>query len=592
MLREIRIRNLGVIADAELGLVPGLNVVTGETGAGKTMLVQGLGLLLGARADSTLVRAGADASSVEGLVALTPEHPLRARVDELGGYVEEDLVLARTVGTDGRSRAQVAGRATPAGVLAEFGQALVAVHGQADQWRLRRPEQHREALDSFGGAPVIEARTAYRRTFDALTLAQGDLDRLRALARERTREIEDLTLALEDIERVAPTPGEDHALRAEGERLAHAESLRSAAGIAHGLLSGEGYAGDAGERAAVLPVLARARETLAGPAAHDQTLAALRDRLGEAGYLLADLSADLAGYLADLDVDPARLDRVQQRRADLATLTRRHGGDVDAVLAWSQTAAARLDELTTQHERVADLETQVTSLRAGLAERAAALSGARAEAAARFADEVSAELAHLAMGSARIEVGVTRRADPAGLSVGDSPAPVAYGRHGVDEVEILLAAGSGMPARSVAKAASGGELSRVMLAVELVLASASGHGPVDTFVFDEVDAGVGGRAAVEVGARLAALARTAQVLVVTHLAQVAAYADRHLVVRKDDDGLVTESTVAPVDGEHRLHELARMMGGDVTPAALEHAADLVTRAHAAASLPEPPTRMP
>ncbi len=587
MLREIRIRNLGVIADAELELVPGLNVVTGETGAGKTMLVQGLGLLLGSRADTALVRAGSDAAGVEGTVALPPEHPIRHRVEELGGYVEDDLVLARTMTADGRSRAQVAGRATPAGVLAEFGESLVAVHGQADQWRLRRPDQHREALDTFAGATVLRARAAYRRTFDGLEVARRDRDELRARARERTREVEDLTLALEAIDRLAPAHGEDHALRAEGERLANAEALRAAAGIAHVLLSGEGYAGDSTEGAAVLPLLARARETLAAPAAHDPTLAGLRDRLGEAGYLVAELSADLAGYLADLDVDPARLDRVQQRLADLATLTRRQGGDVAAVLAWGQSAAARLDELRTQDERVADLDGQVAHLQERLAQQAERLSAARAEAAARFAEQVSAELAHLAMGSARVEVGVTRRPAPEGLSVGEPRASVAYGRYGVDEVEILLAAGSGMPARSVAKAASGGELSRVMLAIELVLASGSGHGPVETFVFDEVDAGVGGRAAVEVGARLAALAKTAQVLVVTHLAQVAAYADRHLVVSKDDDGLVTESTVAPVDGEHRLHELARMMSGEVTPAALEHAADLVARAAASLSTPRP-----
>lgn len=593
MLRDLRIRDLGVIADAELALAPGLNVVTGETGAGKTMLVQGLSLLLGARGDAGLVRAGAAAASVEGTVELPPDHPARARVDELGGRTDEDLVLVRTVRADGRSRAHLGGRAAPVGTLAEVGESLVAVHGQADQWRLRRPEQHRAALDAFAGQTLGQAHAAYRRTFNDLAVAVAQRDRLREATGDRTRQIDELTAALEHLELLDPQPGEDTALRDEDERLGHVESLRSAAASAYAFLAGEGDPGDGAAGPALLDLLARARDALSAAATHDSGLAGLRDRLADVGYQLADLSGDLAAYLADLDVDPARLAWVQRRRADLAALTRRHGTDVDGVLAWSRAAADRIEQLTTAADRLGGLDEQVHRLRARLSQQATSLSGLRRAAADRFAADVTAELAHLAMGSARLTVAVTTRPAPDGLRVDGPDEPVAFGRHGVDDVEILLAAGPGMPPRSVARSASGGELSRVMLAIELVLAAAdtpalsADPGRVPTFVFDEVDAGVGGRAAVDVGARLAQLARTGQVLVVTHLAQVAAYADRHLVVRKDESGLVTESTVTPVRDEDRLRELARMMGGAPTPAALAHAADLLARAAASKGHPAP-----
>ncbi len=569
MLTELRIRDLGVIDDALLRLHPGLTVLTGETGAGKTMVVQGLGLLLGARADAALVRQGRPAASVEGIVTLPAPHPARERALEAGGELDGDeLVIARTVTAEGRSRAHVGGRSAPIGVLGELGECLVAVHGQADQWRLRRPDQHRDVLDAYGGEGLAAARAAYQQRFAALTAALAQAERLRGLDRDRTRELDVLTAGLEHIERVDPQPGEDAALRAEDERLAHGEGLRAAAQAAHRLLTADPYAADGpGAAAGAAELLAQARSTLGGASQHDPRLAGLQSRLAELGYLAGDLATDLAGYLDDLDVDPARLAWVQQRRAELAALTRRYGATVDEVLAWSREASVRADEIVTADERLAGLDAEIAGLRAEVARAAELLSEARRAAAGRFAAAVTGELAHLSMGSARVDVAVTAR----------EPGP-----HGADEVEIRIAANSGAAPRSVSRAASGGELSRLMLAIEVVTAGGSQDGPVPTFVFDEVDAGVGGRAALDVGARLAALARHAQVVVVTHLAQVAAHADRHLVVRKADDGSVTASSVVEVEGQDRLHELARMMGGGATEAGLAHAQELLARAAAGA----------
>jgi DNA repair protein RecN (Recombination protein N) len=323
----------------------------------------------------------------------------------------------------------------------------------------------------------------------------------------------------------------------------------------------------------VVDALAGARATLAPVTDHDSALRELEGRVAELAYLAADLATDLSSYVADVDVDPARLGEVQQRRADLTGLTRRYGDSVDDVLAWGKEAAAMLTELLGADDRGHELDAETARLRSTLGGQAAALSAVRQVAADDFGRRVTDELAHLAMAGAVVSVAVTSRDDPDGLHVGDRT--VRWTRSGVDDVEILLASGPGNPARTVAKAASGGELSRVMLAIEVVGRTAA----VPTFVFDEVDAGVGGRAAVDVGARLATLAGQAQVVVVTHLAQVAAFADRHLVVRKSDDGVVTSSNVAVLEGDERLQELSRMMGGDASSTAgLEHARELLDQA--------------
>jgi DNA repair protein RecN (Recombination protein N) len=586
MLREIRIQNLGVIDDAVLELSAGLNVLTGETGAGKTMVVSGLGLLLGARADAALVRTGAKSAVVEGLVDVGPDHPASLRVAEAGGDAQDGLILVRSLSAAGRSKAHVGGRTVPVSVLGELGELLVAVHGQSDQWRLRQPEQHRVVLDRFAGTSVSEPLSRYVALYDELHQVAVELRHLRGLARERARDVDVLRTGLEEIEAADPQPGEDLELRAEDERLAHADGLRASAGQAHSLITGDPdslYSGGGpadggaeldGWNGDVAGQLGAARTALAPMTGHDQALADLDRRLQELGYLMADLGTDLASYLSGVDVDPARLDWVQNRRAELARLQRKYGDTTDDILLWAKESAARLTELEGADDRADGLEARLGGLRDELSARAGELSDARQRAATDFGARVTRELSHLAMGKAVVQVALGRHPDPDGLSLGEDGELVRFARHGVDDVEILLAANAGGPARSVAKTASGGELSRVMLALEVV----TGSGDVPTFVFDEVDAGVGGKAALDVGARLAVLAKSAQVIVVTHLAQVAAYADRHLVVRRADEGQITASGVVAVSGDERLRELARMMAGvEDSEVAIEHARELLAQ---------------
>ncbi|RIK16030.1 MAG: DNA repair protein RecN [Acidobacteria bacterium] len=599
-LRRIRIQGLGVIDDVELELSDGLNVITGETGAGKTMVVSGLGLLLGARADAGLVRSGAARAVVEGEVDVPPGHAAAVRVEEAGGDTSDGLLLARTVAAEGRSRAHVGGRSAPVAVLTEVGEHLVAVHGQADQWRLRDAEQHRVLIDDAGGAEVADALTAYQEVFDSWTAGQRRLTELVRTSTERSMRVSMLRAALEEISAAQVQEGEEDALRAESERLTHVEELRSSSMMAHDTLVGGDDPGD--ERPSVAALLAAAGSALAPVAGHDEELAALRTRLDEVAYLSSDLAADLAAYGTAIEVDEERLAEVHARRAELGTLLRKYGGSTAAMLELGRGFAAELAQIDVSDDELAALEEQVASLRVEVGRAGEVLTAARQATAARVAREVTQELEHLAMGTAEVTVHVEPRwvrdgsgehrpggaqdgpepAPDGGRGAGDGSAPsvpVGEGRwalarrNGLDEVEIRLAANPGAPARSVTRAASGGELSRVMLALELVCG-----GTVPTYVFDEVDAGVGGSAALDLGARLARLARTTQVVVVTHLGQVAAYADRHLVVRKSTDGQVTSSGVVLVEGEEREAEVARMLGGVAdSGAAIEHARELLAR---------------
>lgn len=561
MLAEIRLSGLGVIDEATLPLHPGLNVVTGETGAGKTMVVSGLLLLFGARGDSTLVRTGAQSASVEGLIDVPPDHPAARRVVDAGGRVDEGVVLARSVSAEGRSRAYVGGRAAPVGVLAEVGETLLAVHGQADQWRLRDPDQHRAVLDRFGGEPLAVAAAAYQDVWSRLREVRSTLHRLRSEARDRVVELEGLQVGLELIERLAPVEGEDEELRVEDERLSHADELRQYIADARAALAGSDDDGP-GETS-VLTLLARARTALDHVSDLDSSAGDLRDRVGELVHLAVDLAADVSGYAADIELDPARLAFVQERRAELTSLTRRYGPGLDDVLRWAEQAAVRHTELSGAEDRIAELEEEEGRLGDDLRDAATILSLARRTAAAELSERVTGELSRLAMGAATVTVEVR----------GAEPGPT-----GADVVAIVLAANPGEPGRSITKAASGGELSRVMLALEVALGAGESGPDVPIFVFDEVDAGVGGAAARDVGARLAALARHTQVIVVTHLAQVAAYADHHLVVAKATDGSVTASDVQVVDGATRVDEIARLLAGSVSETARQHARELLADA--------------
>lgn len=478
---------------------------------------------------------------------------------------------------EGRSRAHVGGRTVPVGLLGELADDLVAVHGQTDQQGLLRPARQREALDRYAGDAVAVPLAKYGHAYRRLREISAELDELTTRARERAQEADLLRFGIEEVSAAEPLPGEDAELSAEAERLGHAEALASAATIAHAALAGNPEDPEGVDATTLVAGAQRALDAVSG---HDPVLSALGARLGEIGILLGDVAGELAGYADNLDADPLRLAAVEERRSVLAHLVRKYGEDIDSVVAWAAQSAARLAELEGDDDRIAELTAERDALRAELSGLAQALTDAREEAADRFAAAVTAELAELAMPHARVTVaiGQTEAADPAaGVDVGGRA--VVYGPNGVDEVELLLAPHPGSPARPIAKGASGGELSRVMLAVEVVFA---GSDPVPTYLFDEVDAGVGGKAAVEVGRRLARLARTAQVIVVTHLPQVAAFADRQLLVEKTNDGSVTRSGVTVLEGEARVRELSRMLAGlEDSELGRAHAEELLAAAKAA-----------
>jgi DNA repair protein RecN (Recombination protein N) len=617
MLEEVRITALGVIDDAVLELSPGFTVVTGETGAGKTMVVTGLGLMFGGRADPARVRPGADRATVEGRLRVDPQGRVAEQVAEAGGELDDDgatLLLSRSVSAEGRSRAYAGGHSVPVSLLTYLADDLVAVHGQADQQQLLRAGRQRDALDRFGGPALAAAAADYLRVYQRHRDVAAELAELTNRARERTQEADDLRRGLAEIERLEPVENEDVELRTEEDRLANADALHSAATVAHDALLGDPASGSYDLPDAV-SLLGTASQALEAVADHDPALAGLAARLNEASYLVSDAGAELASYLQSVEADPARLAAVQERRAELTRLIRAYGqaapapaapapaadgqdaaddqggadgdtaapssgspagGDVAAVLGWAKQAAARLAELDGDDDRISGLAAEADRLAAEMAGRAGQLTALRKEAAERFAAEVTTELAALAMPYAQVTVAVTAQDE--------------YGPHGVDDVELRLAAHPGAPPLPLAKGASGGELSRVMLAIEVVFAGAD---PVPTFVFDEVDAGVGGKAAVEIGRRLARLARLAQVIVVTHLPQVAAYADTHLVVQKANDGRVTRSGVTRLDDSGRVTELSRMLAGlEDSAFGRAHAGELLSAAAAerAAAGPAPGAR--
>ncbi len=571
VLEEMRIQGLGVIDDVVLELGAGLTVVTGETGAGKTMVVQGLNLLFGGRADAGRVRPGAARAVVEGRLTIDPDHPAATRATDAGGELDEGtLLLSRSVAADGRSRAHVGGRSVPVGVLAELGQELLAVHGQSDQQRLLQPVRQRAALDRFAGADVLDKRERFAGLWARWRDVRSTLQQLEAEAAERVREADLLRLGLAEVEATAPVSGEGQDLATEIERLANADDLRTAATTAQQALTGD----ETGEATDALQLLTAARRTLEGATGHDPSLAALASRAKEAALLTADLAQELASYAAGIDADPRRLAVVQDRLAALTALVRRHAtDDVDGVLAWASCASDRLLELDGTGDTVAALAVEDAKLEKELGARAAALTKARERAATRFGRAVTAELVELAMPHAVVTAVVSQRPSLDGLRVGD--VRVTAGADGVDDVELLLVPHPGAPARPLHKGASGGELSRVMLAVEVVFAGSDG---VPVMVFDEVDAGVGGKAAVEVGKRLARLAKDHQVIVVTHLPQVAAFADRHLQVVKADDGSITRSGIVSLDDEARVAELSRMLAGLDSGLARGHAEELLAAA--------------
>lgn len=557
MIEEISIRDLGVIGEARLPLGPGFTVVTGETGAGKTMVVSALGLLLGERADASAIRRGSDQAVIEGRWVVPADGEVATRVRDAGGELDGvELLLGRSVSAEGRSRAVVGGRSAPVSVLSEIGERLVVVHGQSDQIRLKSTTAQREALDRFAGEELARVLERYGDAFGRWQRGQGELDVLVAERDRRAAEADDLRAAIDDIAAVNPQRGEDAALADRAERLTNLEDLRFAAAQAHEAISSE--ASDDGQD--VLGLLAAARRQLERVAVHDALLAPIADALAGAAFQVGEIAGQLASYLGTLDTDGAReLEAIQERRSVLASIARKYGPTLDDAIDFLDSGSARLLELDNDSTRIDQLRAQVTADRDEVVALGAEISGLRAAAAAELGARVTAELAALAMPQAVVSIAVEDRPD--------------YTTLGKDQVTFLLQPHSGAEPRPLGRGASGGELSRVMLAIEVVLAGAD---PVPTFIFDEVDAGIGGATAIEVGKRLAQLARTAQVVVVTHLAQVAAFATNHLRVLKDSEGAVTASSVEQLSGEARIAEMARLLSGlPDSESGLAHARELV-----------------
>ena len=540
MIEEILIRDLGVISEAKLEFGPGLTVLTGETGAGKTMVLNALGLLLGERSDSSAIRKGQEQAFVEGRWILADSAMTRIR--ELGIELDDqELLVNRSVSAEGRSRASLSGKSVPVGILSEIGDQLVVVHGQSDQIRLRSAVAQREALDQFAGGELAKVLTEYTGVYPNWKQASSRLTEITTQLEARTREADQIRSAVEELTSLDPKPGEDTELADKASRLTHLEELRIAATAAHDQLSSEGF----DDSSDAITLIGKARRALEAVSEHDPELAGLAEQLKEIGYSLNETSASISGYLASLDGEGSQeLERVQQRRADLTSAMRKYGPTLEEVVSFLENSGARLLELDSSDKEIQELTALEQSLGKQAISLAKTITELRTKAASELAKSVTGELEALAMTGASLEVTITPASE--------------LGAHGLDQVAILLSAYPGAEPRPLGKGASGGELSRIMLAIEVVLAKSE---LAPTFIFDEVDAGVGGAAATEVGKRLATLAQNAQVIVVTHLPQVAAFATRHLRVLKSVSDQYTATDVVRLEGEAVVEELARMLSG-------------------------------
>jgi DNA repair protein RecN (Recombination protein N) len=557
MISELRISHLGVIAEAEVELDTGFTVVTGETGAGKTMFVSALSLLMGRKVGSGVVRKGAEKAEVEGIFTDVAE-PVRERIEEAGGSADDEAIISRTVALKGRARATAGGRTVPISVLTDISSDLITLHGQSEQLRLKGPAQQRELLDAAGGQNLAEVAERYRAAFESWKETETRVSRIKDSTAARRERILWLRGCLEAIDAVRPEPGEDETLAAQSAKLGAAAEITRAVGTAHGLLLG-GEADDAG---AAVDLVHQAISAISDVESSDKELVAIREALNDAVLRLSDSAAELSNYLSGFDeLGETSLEETEARRAELGTLAP-YGQDVAEVLDFESRSAAELAELEAEDRDLDGLDAELIEARAAMEEAASALTSIRKDTAEEFSRAVSEELAALSMPKASVAFEITEREEPA--------------VHGSDDVRLTFAAHESSIPDDIGKIASGGELSRVMLAIEVVRAAGES---IPTYVFDEVDAGVGGKAAVEIGRRLAKLARNAQVIVVTHLPQVAAWADTHVTIVKDDDAETVSSGVRELSDDERVIELSRMLAGmDESASAKAHAAELLDSA--------------
>jgi DNA repair protein RecN (Recombination protein N) len=563
-LEEISIRNLGIIDTSSLELSKGLNVLTGETGAGKTMILTALSLLLGAKSDSSLVRHGSERLVTSATFSIPQS--LIAQIHDLGGLVEDgSLILTRSVSSDGKSKATASGATVNASTLGEITEPLIAIHGQSANTQIVKSVRQRELLDLFAGSDLQAALSDYVETFNMYNEMKAKLKALVTNASARDSQIADLELLAKQWSTLKPTRNEFAAVDDEIRKLASVEDLRIAASGASAAIGEE----DAG----VLTVLGQARKFLEAAKGKDQALDEIATNVAESFFLVDDAHAALVSYLASLEADPSRLDFLQERKAALITFVKKWGGagSVDDEMAEIairvKSAKEMIADLHGGQDRIAELESEIQTVKAKLLAGAKKVSATRVIAAGKLSDGVSAEIAGLSMPHTRFYSDVISPDYDGSLKESDFTAT------GCDEVLMSIQAHKDGAKVALGKGASGGEMSRIMLALEVVIAASA---PVGTYIFDEVDAGVGGKAAIEVGRRLHALSQHAQVIVVTHLPQVAAWADRHFVVAKDSAGQIVQSGVSQLDEKARVSEIARMLAGlDESVSAQEHAAELL-----------------
>ncbi|HID33372.1 MAG TPA: DNA repair protein RecN [Anaerolineae bacterium] len=568
MLTELHVSHFAIIDDLHMVFHPGFNVLTGETGAGKSIIIDAIDLLLGGKSSQEMVRAGERTARVEGIFELEGEAADRVRAWLQTHELEDEdgqVILAREVRRGGRSVARINGRAVAQILLAELGDMLVDIHGQGQHLSLLKPRTHILLLDAFAGLKTQREEVA--RLVAELRGVRAELARLRQNAREIARRVDLLSYQVEEIDAAGLTPGEEALLQSELRRLANAETLMSETAALNALLA----EGD-GESPSALDLLGQAMTHLQKLARLDPDLVALPGQAEALFDGLSDLAREVADYAAGLEFDPGRLADVEERLALIHQLKRKYGDDIEEILAFAEEARAELALLADSETRTEALEARETDLLRAIGEQAAALSQARQAAAEALARAVERELADLRMADTRFRVAIEQRADPEGCFVDD--ARLAFDATGIDRVAFLVSANPGEPLRPLAKVASGGETARLMLALKHVLSQADA---TPTLIFDEIDQGIGGRVGAVVGRKMRDLARTHQVLCVTHLPQIAAYADRHLQVTKGRAEERTVSQLHVLEGEARVQELAAMLGAD-TDAGRRSAQELLDQA--------------
>ncbi len=566
-LEEISIRNLGIIDQSTLELGGGLNVLTGETGAGKTMILTALALVLGGKSDSALVRTGSERLTASAQFSLpTVTADLREIADSSGSDISEgSLILTRTVNSDGKSKAVAGGTTVPAATLANFADHLVEIHGQAANHQIVKPARQRELLDRYAGVKFSVALKSYQEVFASYNDLKARIKAALDSASKRDREIGDLEEFLQAWQKLKAVRGEYSDITNQIARLSSVEDLRAASAGATEAVSDE--------TSGALTVLGAARRFLDIAKGKDSKLDEIAASIAEGFYLIDDAARELNSYLAALEADPGKLDLLNSRKAEINAFLKKYGSsisadeDLIALAARAKGAKEAIADLNGGEDRIKELQVQLSTIKKDLVASARVLTEIRTSASLSLSKAVTSEIAALAMPHTVFSIAIASADYNGALKESD------FTNLGCDEIAMQIQGHVGAPLIALGKGASGGEMSRIMLALEVVLAEVH---PVGTYIFDEVDAGVGGKAAIEVGRRLAALAKHTQVIVVTHLPQVAAWADTHFVVKKSSDGSISQSDVTKLADKARVEEIARMLAGlEGSASAQEHAAELL-----------------